>query len=86
MAEDNLEILHFMDHRPNGRCRAWWMARDACPGHKNSYEYAIDNVEKFVARAAKLDAKNGLVSGCREPKLMEAIQRPIRRRTRVASG
>ncbi len=81
MAEDDLEIPHFMDHRPNGRCRAWWTAKDACPGNKNSHEWATANVGKFIKRAIRLDAKHGVVTGCRDPNSQE---RPIRRRTRVA--
>jgi len=64
VAEELPEIPHFMDHRSNGRCRAWWMAHEACPGKKQPYEWAVENVHKFLDRAAKLDTTEGMLPAC----------------------
>lgn len=70
------------DRRPNGKCRSFWMAHDACPGSLNPWEYALKNYEKFLEKAIKLDEK-GMLPCCKPQKWDRGKKlKPIRERVR----
>ena len=71
------------DRRPNGRCRAFWVAHECCPGHLNPWEYASKNYEKFLEKAVKLDEKDGMLPCCKPQKWDKKKKlKPIRNRVR----
>lgn len=74
------DIPPFLDRRPNGRARAFWLCHDAAPGHVNAWEHAEKNYLKYLDKAAILDEKEGLLPCCKDyskPKL-----KPVRQRSR----
>ena len=79
MTGDLLEIPPQMDRRPNGRCRAYWMAWEACPPKNNPHDWAVKHWEDHWAKAKKLDAKDGPVPAC---KPLKGRPPPPRTRTR----
>ena len=63
------DLLHpFLDRRPNGRCRSFWIAHEVCPGNMNGWDYASKNYEKFLEKAIKLDEKDGMLPCCKPQK------------------
>lgn len=84
MVDDGLEIPGFLDARPNGRCRAWWMAHERCPGNRNPYEYAQEHMDGYVEEAARIDKEQGMLPCCRPGKReKKPATNPIRTRTRA---
>ena len=72
-----------LDRRPNGRCRAHWVAYDRCPGSLNPWTYALKNYEKFLNEAIKLDEKEGMLPCCKPQKWDKQKKlKPIRTRVR----
>ncbi len=71
------------DRRSNGRCRAFWIAHDCCPGNLNPWDYASKNYAKFLENAIKLDEKDGMLPCCKPQKWDKKKKlKPIRTRVR----
>lgn len=62
---EDLEIPGFLDRSSNGRCRAYWMAHERCPGGRNPHDWAMENMDKFLKKALELDRKEGTLPACR---------------------
>lgn len=71
-----------LDRRPNGRCRAYWLAYDHAPSRSSPFEWAIKNFDKFLNKAKELDEKDGMLPCCR-PYSKERKLKPIRKRNYV---
>ena len=69
------------DRRPNGRCRAYYMAHDKCPGTKVGYGWATEKFGQYVEEAKKLDLSEGMLPCCNSNPFPP---KPIRKRTRNA--
>ena len=91
-----LDIPPPFDRRGNGRCRAYWMAWERCPGNKNPHDYALAHFEEHLTKAKALDDKHGHVAGCKSPSGrfkaketmpgMHNLPPPPRKRTRKVQG
>ena len=67
------------DRRPNGRCRAYWMAYAKCPGSRIGYEWASGRFEQYVEDCKKQDLEEGMMPCCNSEPFPP---KPIRKRTR----
>lgn len=82
--EDLLEIPPFLDRRPNGRCRAFWMAHKNCPGNRNPHDYANERWRRYLPKALEKDKEEGRCPPCRSlgPESKKQVA-PVRVRRRV---
>jgi len=74
------ELPAFMDRRPNGRARAYWMAHSKCPGGRIPHIWAEENMHKYLAKAQQLDKEEGI---CTPARGLQNYPKPgVRRRCR----
>lgn len=80
--EDVVDIPASLDRRPNGRRRAWLMAKDACPVEGgNPYDYADMHVDEYLERAVLLDQEEETLP--LHTPTDESPPKPIRKRIRA---
>ena len=76
------DLPPFLDHRPNGRCRAYWTAYEHSPGNKVPATYAIETFNKFLEESKKLDDSVGMMTCCKPFPGWKKELKPIRTRNR----